>query len=178
MKEAFFKEISLIPNDTIACYNSNIQFTLQSNGVDVQNVTWNIPANGARVELRAIGNLNVIVSGLDGNGCKVSDTSVLRVQNCNVQADCILFPTAFTPNSDGINDAFGALLTGCSFTNYSLAIYNLFGEKVFVSTNPSIKWNGTYNKTLGLEGAYVYVCTYTLDNNKIILKKGTVLLLR
>ena len=102
-----FTNISLTPNDTTACYNSPVMFSL-NNGKDISNITWNVPGSATSVEVKATSDLNIIASGLDSNGCKVSATSVLHVYNCSLQTDCILFATAFTPDNDGVNDDFGA----------------------------------------------------------------------
>lgn len=71
-------------------------------------------------------------------------------------------PTAFTPNNDGINDAFKVV--GSQIMNYELWIMNRWGETVFHSTDLDDVWigdvqggthyaeNGIYNWIIRLKG--------------------------
>lgn len=71
-------------------------------------------------------------------------------------------PTAFTPNNDGINDAFKVV--GSQIMNYELWIMNRWGETVFHSTSLDDVWvgdvqggthyaeNGIYNWIIRLKG--------------------------
>lgn len=71
-------------------------------------------------------------------------------------------PTAFTPNNDGINDAFKVV--GSQIMNYELWIMNRWGETVFHSTSLDDVWigdvqggthyaeNGIYNWVIRLKG--------------------------
>ena len=52
-------------------------------------------------------------------------------------------PSAFTPNYDGINDAF--TLVGENVAEFELSIFNRWGEQVFYSTDPKNAWMGDYN---------------------------------
>ncbi len=42
----------------------------------------------------------------------------------------IYFPTAFTPNADGVNDLFGPLGSIAAISEYRFSIYNRWGERV------------------------------------------------
>lgn len=66
----------------------------------------------------------------------------------------IYIPNAFTPNGDGINDAFG--VKGEGIRNYHLYVYNRWGEVVFESTNPKQQWDGNYAGNPVEQGVYVY----------------------
>jgi gliding motility-associated-like protein len=71
-------------------------------------------------------------------------------------------PTAFTPNNDGINDAFQVI--GSQIMNYEIWIMNRWGETVFHSTSLDDVWvgdvqggthfaeNGIYNWIIRLKG--------------------------
>ena len=52
----------------------------------------------------------------------------------------IYIPSAFTPNNDGINDAFQIVTT--DLVEYELTIYNRWGDWVFHSTDPEEVWIG------------------------------------
>ena len=55
----------------------------------------------------------------------------------------IYIPNAFTPNNDGINDAFKVVIS--EVTRYELSIYNRWGELVFFSEDPDEVWVGNVN---------------------------------
>jgi gliding motility-associated-like protein len=55
----------------------------------------------------------------------------------------IYFPTAFSPNNDGVNDIFKPFFSDLvDVLSYELKIYNRWGQKVFESRNQNIGWNG------------------------------------
>lgn len=72
---------------------------------------------------------------------------------------CVNFPTAFTPNGDGLNDIFKAGAF-CPVPSYHLAVFNRFGQKVFETTNPANGWDGRVNGKRADLGAYTYFCVY------------------
>ncbi len=108
----------------------------------------------------------------DSNGCSASDTINVTV-NCND----IYFPTAFTPNNDGLNDLFGPVGNLAAVKDYSFSIFNRWGQRIFYSENPYQKWNGNLNSnTVGAQ-TLVWFANYSLNNSKRF-QKGTVILLR
>src|SRR6202000_49630 len=69
-------------------------------------------------------------------GCTLIDS--ITVTNNKGLCGCpATVPTAFTPNADGKDDAFGPLFEqGCPISNYSILIFNRWGQKVFSSLDP------------------------------------------
>jgi gliding motility-associated-like protein len=66
----------------------------------------------------------------------------------------IYFPTAFTPNGDGLNDIFvykASLLAEVSFQ-----IYNRWGEVVFSTEEIGTGWDGNYLGQAAPEGTYLF----------------------
>ena len=91
--------------------------------------------------------------------------------------DCsdIYFPTAFTPNGDGKNELFGPAGNNLSAVkNYTLDVYNRYGETVFQSKEPFRKWDGNVQGTEAGNGSFVWVAAYTV-NGKKHFKKGSVI---
>ena len=86
-------------------------------------------------------------------------------------------PTAFTPDSDGVNDQFGA--KGINVKDFHLEVFNRWGEKIFESTDINTHWDGTYQGSHAQQGSYVYNLTaYDLETEESISSAGTVALLR
>ncbi len=52
----------------------------------------------------------------------------------------VYIPNAFTPNNDGINDAFQVVISDVVY--YEINIFNRWGEEVFYSTDPDEVWIG------------------------------------
>ncbi len=68
-------------------------------------------------------------------------------------------PNVFTPDGDGINDLF-IPIQNRDVEKIDLKIYNRWGDLIFETNDPKIKWDGT-NKNNGkivTEGVYYYHC--------------------
>jgi gliding motility-associated-like protein len=107
-------------------------------------------------------------------GC--NDTASQRIK---VVYSCfIAVPTAFTPNSDGIND-FLYPLKAYKSTNLRFSIYDRFGKRIFLGTDWQQKWDGKYKGVQQNPGTYVWTLEYTnIETNKAIFEKGTTILIR
>lgn len=69
-------------------------------------------------------------------------------------------PSAFTPNQDGVNEYFFG--DGEGFSEYNMHIYDRWGEEIFVSNHPDLKWDGTFKGQQVPQGTYIYYF-YILD---------------
>ncbi|MBI2730684.1 MAG: gliding motility-associated C-terminal domain-containing protein [Sphingobacteriales bacterium] len=106
-------------------------------------------------------------------GCFLKDTVTITVKDC---PQSIYIPNTFTPNNDGRNDLFKPIISG-RLKLYEFAVYNRWGEPVFKSQNFRQAWDG---KTRGgiVAGTYVWVCKYQFQSQGLVIKKGTVTLLK
>ncbi len=86
------------------------------------------------------------------------------------------FPNAFTPNGDGKNDYF-RILNASNLTDYSLIIYNRWGQIVFETNDYSKGWDGTYKGVPQNTALFVYFCTYKKAGT-VVQTKGSVMLIR
>ena len=71
----------------------------------------------------------------------------------------IYIPDAFTPNNDGINDAFGPSVYGIS--KFEMKIYNRWGQVIYHTTEQDKPWNGTINNNETQAGAFTYSIVVT-----------------
>ncbi len=114
--------------------------------------------------------------------------TVTAAGNCVLQADItvptdpscagIHFPSAFTPNGDGLNDFFGPIGGIGTITNFYLSVFNRWGERVFSATDPSRKWDGRYKGVAASPDIFVWRAQYSLPGNENLQVKGTILLIR
>jgi gliding motility-associated-like protein len=69
-------------------------------------------------------------------------------------------PNAFSPNNDGLNDAFRPLGQAFGAQDYLFQVFNRWGEVVFSSTNPDEAWLGQDQRNDGLyyvkDGTYAW----------------------
>ncbi len=106
---------------------------------------------------------------------------VVTPQNCTTTiAPVIYFPSAFTPNGDHLNDGFGAGPPGnlAGVSNYSLAVFNRYGEMVFHTTNPLSRWNGSTKGSVIHGSTYTWAASYHFGNGQLVQQKGTVVVIR
>lgn len=105
-------------------------------------------------------------------GCKSSDEVCITVtKNHN-----IYIPSVFTPNGDGLNDVF--LVYGTGFKEITVSVFDRWGEKLFLTEDQTIGWDGTYKGVLSKEDVYTYLVEYTALDGKKYTKSGHVTLMK
>jgi gliding motility-associated-like protein len=114
---------------------------------------------------------------VDENGCYSSDSVKI-----DVVSNVLYMPNAFTPNNDGLNDKFKSVgyLEGVS--NYTLMIFNRYGQFIAEIHDPFTGWDGYYNGKVCHQGTYVWKLIYEFEENPYsngpITEQGVVTLLR
>jgi len=105
-------------------------------------------------------------------GCQVTDQFKLVVLN-----DAEVFvPTAFTPNGDGLNDYFGPL--GKVPEDFSMQIFNRYGEVIFKTSTMNSKWNGVYKGAVQQMGVFIFLINYKDIHHNAKQLKGSFTLIR
>ncbi|HRH37704.1 MAG TPA: gliding motility-associated C-terminal domain-containing protein, partial [Flavobacteriales bacterium] len=74
----------------------------------------------------------------DQFGCLVTDT--VEVTLDAVATGSPIIPNVFTPNGDGKNERF--IVSNIGTLDYSMDIYNRWGQKVYATVNSAAGWNG------------------------------------
>jgi gliding motility-associated-like protein len=115
----------------------------------------------------------------DTSGCSVSDfLEITILEDFN-----IFIPTAFSPNGDGINDAFELFWTGSILGVKEVYIFDRWGDKVFEfdPTAPvadPIFWDGTFNGKPCQDGLYVYYIVFLTSEGVDEERRGEVQIIR
>lgn len=89
-------------------------------------------------------------------------------------------PNAFTPNNDDVNDFFIGKGITEGMENFTLTIWNRWGEMIYETNDPNAGWNGRKRNT-GRDspnGVYVYIVTYTGPRKNEFELKGFATLIR
>lgn len=89
----------------------------------------------------------------------------------------VYIPNSFTPNNDGKND-YLVVYTQDTLSLFELKIYNIYGEKVYETTNLEDIWTGGQSY-YAPDGQYVYILIWRkLGERSIQTKHGYINLIR
>ncbi len=156
-------------NDTAICDGMIIVLKPFLNHARNAEFLWSTGDTSSSIAVSQAGNYSLVVKNECGNA---ADGIIVK------QGVCKLFvPTAFTPNNDGKNDIFKPGY-GENIVQYSMEIFNRWGEKVFTSNKISDEWNGKLKGILQPNGVYVWFIRYKIDNDpKEYTQKGNVTLI-
>ncbi|MBI4931129.1 MAG: gliding motility-associated C-terminal domain-containing protein [Bacteroidetes bacterium] len=174
--------VPLISGNTSICTGDSTILTT-SGGVSY---SWSTGATTSSLLLSPSSTTIYSVTVVNASGCTGTSASTIIVDPCSSPIDCpnIFIPNAFSPNGDNENDFFLAQGTNC-VKDFFLAIYNRWGEKVFESTDPAFKWDGTNQaqgagdkgQVMNTQVVTYYLKATLIDGNEIS-KKGNISLVR
>ncbi|TAH17538.1 MAG: gliding motility-associated C-terminal domain-containing protein [Cytophagales bacterium] len=95
----------------------------------------------------------------------------------SVRVDAILiFPNAFSPNNDGLNDTFG--VKASFIKDFRLQIFSRWGILMYESTDTNSSWDGKYNGETVQAGEYIFTIEGADMIGKKIDKKGILTVVR
>lgn|GEM_PF-914007 len=137
--------------DTSLCeQDSNLQVALPYN--ENYFYQWSTGADSSAIALNDSGTYSVTY----GSYCdSISESFSIEKRPCS----CELFiPNAFTPNGDGLNEVF-TIVSPCEELEFTLLIFNRWGELVHEQNSGQPSWDGYYKGELR-PGVYVYKINY------------------
>ena len=114
---------------------------------------------------------NVMQVVTNSFGCRDSIEHIIKIN----PGYTFYIPNAFTPNGDGTNETFKG--TGIGIKNYTIMIFDRWGELIFQSDNMEKGWDGTFKGKGGdkvQEGVYVWKVQLRDEANKEHDFDGTV----
>ncbi|MBL0742898.1 T9SS type B sorting domain-containing protein [Chryseolinea lacunae] len=113
------------------------------------------------------------VTGIANDGGLISSVSntITMIKEPN-----LFYPTAFTPGNDGLNDVFK--IFGQYTAKFEFKIFNRWGELLFITSDFSQGWDGTYKGNLMPEGTYVFRAKITDFIDRTSERSGTIVLFR
>lgn len=156
-------------NDTTVCNDVKIILPQSAVTTETGNYLWQDGSTGNTLDVTKPGKYFVTISS---KCATVSDSITVLQRNCS-----LYFPGAFTPNGDGKNDIARMLGDVGSLMDYSLSIYNRWGERVYTTNDPAQGWNGMQGASLADIGIYFYQIQYKYKGENELMK-GDILLLR
>jgi gliding motility-associated-like protein len=137
-------------------------------------MTYNwLPTGETTQVIQATEQVTYVVTVTNADGCEFSD-------DFRIGTECISYyhiPSAFSPNGDNLNDVFKPTLK--NYQDYSMVIYNRWGEELYRSENPDMGWDGIYQGKEVSNGVYMYSIRFiTTENGQFQTVKGLVNVLR
>lgn len=130
------------------------------------------------VETKPVTNTTYLATVIDENGCKGSDEINVTIRNIRN----VYFPNIFTPNRDGFNDYFQAVIGPGVERILAFSIYDRWGNMVFDKSDfvpdpaGTDGWDGTYNGVRLDPGVFVYFAKARFIDGREIQYSGSVTL--
>jgi gliding motility-associated-like protein len=141
-------------------------------------VSYNLyytPVEGEEMELIATFSSSTDTSFFHSNGSSlagcyaITALDSIQYNNESESSNIVCFdncpeyslPNVFSPNADGNNDLFHAILPYKYVESIEIEIYNRWGQVVYTTTNPDVNWDGKHkdSSTPVPDGVYYYLCT-------------------
>lgn len=162
------KDITIVPNPVVdfsystGCFNT-VTVTGENISGDVVNWSWEL-GNGTSADTSVYaysytqpGTYTVILTGTNAGGCTgttqqdITVTATTDIQN-------LIVPNIITPNGDGINDELTLDSQFSECQDYSIRIYNRWGNMVYSYTKGQTPFDGQTQLGAGLSnGVYFYI---------------------
>ncbi|WP_118976333.1 gliding motility-associated C-terminal domain-containing protein [Taibaiella koreensis] len=157
--------------DTLLCDESG--FTLNADFPGASYL-WQDGSTGSRYAATQTGRY---WARIENEGCTASDTVSVRLISCHCGFNV---PNAFSPNGDGINDQLLPVIApDCRVQHFAFAVFNRYGQRVYLSNDPAKGWNGYFNNRPADPGTYFYELSFSGGiRQESFYRKGDVVLLR
>jgi gliding motility-associated-like protein len=167
--------VSNDPNSIIASFTSSVLglTVQQDSSVQLTNTSQNATVVQWQVcdgRVTSDNEISVTIDGMEeccikliaynnNSGCKDSIIKCFNIES--TPEPFILIPNVFTPNTDGDNEVFKINSKG--ITNFTCAIYNRWGNKLYEWNDANGFWDGkTPSGAMASEGTYYYIVHYSL----------------
>ncbi len=144
--------------------NSTVNFTNES--INGNEYSWNFGSYGMSSEENPTVNFSNIEAGDQIICLTVTSPEGCVDEVCKpvsfIEEFQIYVPNTFTPDGDAYNNEFAPVFPeGSQIDNYTLNVFNRWGEHVFESHNPKVGWDGNYGGTASQNGIY----SWTIELN-------------
>jgi gliding motility-associated-like protein len=167
---------SFIPSESVIS-NLNPTVLFENTSTGAVNYLWDFGDNSGTSTVvspdhsfpeDASGSYAVMLVAYSPLGC--TDTALATIQ---LNEEVIFYvPNTFTPDDDDYNPTFQPVFTsGFDPYDFTLLIFNRWGEIIFESHNAAIGWDGTYGGNLVQDGTYIWKIEFKTtanDERKVI----------
>ncbi len=149
-----------------SCFGANDGFAFVdiSGGTAPYFINWDNAETTDTIDMLPPGTYDVSVS--DANGCTRTASGTVDVSSDSCYTPHVFIPNIFSPNGDANNDVY--LVQGKGITNFTLRIYDRWGEKVFETTDLTSGWDGEFNGKPVEQGAYPYAVSLIFEGETTV----------
>ena len=167
------KAVINLGNDTLFCEGESLQLTAPQIAGNYQ---WQ---NGSTDAVISINQSGLYWLNIQTENCLISDSILIEMETCEEETLCkVYIPNVFSPNNDGMNDQF-QLFSNCELTEFSLEVYDRWGNRLFSTTDISQSWDGRMNNEELQTGVYLVKTNYrTVEQKRTTLTVETVTIIR
>ncbi len=165
--------IIFVNNDTLEIPSASVRPAISGiHFQQIRSLTWDF-GDGATSNImvpthtyQQEGEYNIRAKLTTSDGCSFNLSTDIKV----IKPVRLNFPTAFSPNEDGINDVFH--IHHKLIQEFSLYIYNRWGNLIFSTTDPDFQWRGEDRSgTPQEEGVYTFIVS-AVDIDGLYLEQG------
>ena len=103
-----------------------------------------------------------------------SSTASYTIKVCDFK---LYFPNAITASNKDLTNDYFCLSNPADVGTIHVAIYNRFGEAVYVTDNPYFKWDGKHKGEIKYPVVYTYIIHATNKQGRAYLYKGSLMVL-
>ena len=116
---------------------------------------------------------------IDTSGCEASDSILIQI----ISVPALYIPTAFSPNDDGINDAFGPYFGNNVAWVNEFSIYSRWGDRLhhrtsLVPDDNRLFWDGRLKDQFMNPAVFIYTISIELTDGNTVFRKGEFQLVR
>lgn len=86
-------------------------------------------------------------------------------------------PTGFSPNGDGLNETFGPRI-GKDVLSFTYYVYDRWGNRMFMSSDATYRWDGTFNGVKVNTGVYAFMAEVKYTDGRSETRSGNVTVIR
>jgi gliding motility-associated-like protein len=86
-------------------------------------------------------------------------------------------PTGFSPNGDGLNETFGPRV-GKDVLSFTYYVYDRWGNRMFMSSDVAVRWDGVFNGTKVNSGVYAFMAEVKFTDGRTETRSGNVTVIR
>ena len=137
----------------------------------INDVSTSDPEDGS-ITLSSRGQYTITRICTSASGCEDRYTRVITAEGQQAE---LYIPNSFSPNGDGLNEVF--LPKGFGIDDLELAIFNRWGEQIFLTTGLHNGWDGTHLNQKVPNGIYTYKIKGRDTNGSKFTRMGRVTLI-
>jgi gliding motility-associated-like protein len=147
--------------------NFSTTSTMQNMSTGAYSYYWNFGDYTSSIEFEPVhefpseegGSYTITLTAFSPFGCESIATQVITIKEQLI----FYVPNSFSPDGNDINDFFTAkFFSGYDPTEFTLYIFDRWGELIFESHDPNIGWKGDYNLSnkKAQDGTYTWKIVY------------------